>query len=219
MLRNSLFFFLYLGCISAGFAQKNRVFKHKQLKTFLINHKTIAILPFKVYKEQGGARSEDSLAYTLQQEVKRESENIPFTCALLWVGKADADAPRLLAWEKTRKIIAETQYLPTQHIPTDTLKKMARLLQVDALLVGVVNSYQERYNTNFGKTHFASEEVVTLQLSIYDGATGELLWHNEDSTAYSLRLEERVSLAKNTELVLMRIFERLPYFNKKKRKK
>lgn len=209
---------LCVWCISVGFAQKNRIFQHKEIKKILPTHKTIAILPFKVFKEQGGVRSEDSLAYTLREEVRHESENIPLTCMLFWVGKADERCPRMLSWEKTRKILNEINYAPIENIPTDSLKKIAKLLQVDALIVGMANSYEEKYTTNFGKTHFASEDVLTIFVSIYDGATGELLWNNEDSTAYSLKLEERVSLAKNTEILLMRIFDKLPYFTKKKKK-
>lgn len=219
MFRNITYFFLYMMCVSAGYAQKNRIFQHKEIKKYISAHKTIAILPFKVLKEQGGQRSEDSLSYSLKQEAQRESENIPFTCALLWAGKAQVNSPQLLALEKTRKILQEMRYTPAENILTDTLRKIAQLLKADALICGIVNGYEDKYATNFGKTHFASEEIVTIYVSIYDGATGTLLWYQEDSTAYSLRLEEKVSLAKNTEIVLTRIFENLPYFKKQKQRK
>jgi hypothetical protein len=219
MLRNIIFFFLYLVCFTVGFAQKHRVFQHKELNTFLQKHKTIAILPFKVTIEQGGKRSEDSLAYSLRQDAQRESYNIPLTCVLLWVGKAQENAPALKSWDKTRLSLAQMGYQPTDNITADTLKKIAKTLQVDALLMGVINQYEDKYTTNYGKSYVASEEVVMVYLSLYDGETGMLLWQHEDSSAYSLRLEERISLGKNVELVLQRMFEILPYFKGKKKRK
>jgi|GEM_PF-3086740 len=216
MLRNITFFFLYFLCISVGYAQKNRIFQHKEIKKYVIKHKSIAILPFKVIIEQASKRSEDSTAYTLREEARREGYQIPLTCTFLWITYAKPTAPQLQSWDKSSKILADINYQPSESVLKDSLKKIARLLQVDALIVGFVHAYQDKYTTNYGKTHFASEEVVSVYLAIYDGETGALVWQNEDSSAYSLRLEERISLGKNTEIILARIFARLPYTKKKR---
>lgn len=202
-----------------GTAQKHRTFQHKDLKLFLEKHQSIAILPFQVLIERNNERSDDTLAYSLRLEAQQESTNIPLTCTLLWAGKANEHTARLKSWDKTRQILNKSKFQPTENILADSLRKIAQALQVDALLLGYVHAYEDKYSTNYGKTHVASEDVITVNLFIYDGEKGELIWQNEDSSAYSLRLEERLSLGKNVEIVLSRMFQLIPYFKSKKKKK
>ncbi len=219
MLRNIMLFLVYIMSLSMCYAQKNRIFQHKDIKKILLKHQTVAILPFRVSIERGEKRSDDSTEHTLRGEAQRESYNIPLTGTFLWVHYKKENAPALQSWDKTQDILASIAYKPIESILTDSLRKIAKALKVDALIFGIVNMYEDKYTTNFGRTQFASEEIVSIHCSIYDGETGVLIWQNEDSTAYSLRLEERVSLGKNTEIILARIFERLPYFKGKQKKK
>lgn len=173
------FCLLYLLISFLGHSQSKQIFENPQLKTIVSQHKTVAILPYKVsitYKKQPKNFNADAN----RDQEKSMSNSIQSSMYTFLLRKRESYTVSFQDVDKTNILLKKAGIL--DKIDEYTKDEIAKVLGVDGVIGGVFETEQTKSEAGAiasavlfggfgGKTG-----TGTLTMTLNNGSDGELLW-------------------------------------------
>lgn len=176
-------------------------------------HQRVAILPFDVQFENPANRKPDARAQKFFSQQEREASLDTQKELFTYTAKQVEKGRYELAFQdfsKTNKILAESG-IRLEDIGQQDKGHLARLLGVDAVIwgqLGVTISRQNRYSM---MPTYMGNDGVSTNVSLFDAASGELLWKTNLSQRPNNRLDTPHHMSSQ---LIAQVAKHLPYKEK-----
>jgi hypothetical protein len=187
-------------------------------------HQKIALMPFSFSitdANNGGEMNERNLEKHQNNESTLFQENLMLNYLDLETKNKNLTKnpiPKGILPEK--KLISNPNF-GYDFVYSDTLteysyKKLGNLLQVDALIVGKVQSYDDKYMGGRYGTEQKSKYNLDITYLLFDAKTGEKLWQLQLNNLFDVKIKQQSeNLEQNFDLLNQKALSFLPYFVKK----
>lgn len=114
-----------------------------------------------------------------------------------------------------KKIISPENFKYSDTLTQYSYKKLGTLLQTDAILIGKVQSYDDRYKGGRYGTEDKSKYNLDITYLLFDANTGEKLWQLQLSNIFDINTKQQSdNLEKNFDMLNQKAISFLPYFAK-----
>ncbi len=114
-----------------------------------------------------------------------------------------------------KKIISTQNFTYSDTLTQYSYKNLGTLLQVDAVIVGKVQSYDDKYMGGRYGTEEKSKYNLDITYFLFDTKTGEKLWQLQLNNLFDISTKQQTeNLEKNFDLLNQKALSFLPYFAK-----
>ena len=198
-----------------GYAQTREIYVNPEFNTLAKDHKTIAILPFKVIMKLRPKQMEQMTPEQLAQ--LQEDEGLAVQSALqTYFLKRKGQHDFAVSFQDLRTTNAHLAKLDltAEDLDKYTPKELAEILEVDAVITGILSTdkpMSEGASVALGVIvgFYGPTNSGKCTININDGATGDLLWKYEKTLSRSLGSDTNTVI--NT--MMRKASRQLPYIN------
>ena len=176
-------------------------------------HQRVAILPFDVQFENPANRKPDARAQKFFSQQEREASLDTQKELFAYAAKQVEKGRYELAFQnftQTNKILAESG-IRLEDIGQQDKGHLARLLGVDAVIWGQLGITITRQNRYSMMPTYMGNDGVSTNVSLFDAASGELLWKTNLSQRPNSRLDTPHHMSSQ---LIAQVAKHLPYKEK-----
>lgn len=207
--------FTFAVTTACAYAQTREIYVNPEFSTLTKNHKTIAIVPFKVIMKLRPKQMEQMTPEQLAQLQKDEGLAVQSALQTYFLKrKQQHEFPVSFQDLHTTNAHLAKLNLSADDLEKYTPKELAELLQVDAVITGILSTdkpMSEGASVALGVIVgiYGPTNSGKCTININDGATGELLWKYEKTLSRSLGSDTNTVI--NT--MMRKASRQLPYIN------
>lgn len=198
-------------------AQTREIYVNDNFRTLAANHKVVAILPFKTIIKLRPKQMEKMTTEQFQQLQKDEGLAVQSAIHSYLLKRKEQHglAIRFLDISTTNALLAKGN-VSQENIDTFTPKELAEMLQVDAVISGMLSTdkpMSEGASVALGVLvgFYGATNTGKCTININDGETGELMWKYEKTLSRSLGSDTNTVI--NT--MMRKASRQLPYIEGK----